>query len=437
MACDYASEALAQPPSFSCFQPFSTRGPASPGVIVASPALQVQTDVHFLWQHFVQHTSKGFLIWDSNIWLGDKAAEDPYATGLPDMATASLPLYYAALALSAFHYNGSTGDNSLCELQTTYERKAIQALAENPSNAAQSPEHYLHTVTCIMLLCTSSPGVYADLLPLARSAAACLLNERSLITLNPDQLSVAMMLVRWCEVCVLCSFRSTTRLSEKSIHSLLEDMADDEEVKNPTTFKNWIIHPLYGFSRHLIRPLLKMARLTRDLQNAETWPTRLFSLEAEIVELEAQLLEAREDDTKATGACPIRHNCLLHLNEAIHSSAIIIFYTRLRDLHWTNYLIRTHVETVCSELSYLDRHSRISLAIIFPCFVAGCEAVDATARQRILSLLDDLKGNWLGRTSRMAQCLQHVWAIRDQDPGATWMTWNKKVSPQFADCIPC
>lgn len=423
--------------------PFDTYSPlpysASPSAAttlctfsVAMPDLQSPVDIQFLWHHFVQHTAKGFLVWDPQTVFRDQDIKDPYAVGLPAMATSSLPLYYAALALSAFHYSSSTGDNTLSNLKKMFEQRAIRALSNPPSYTPPGPQHFLHTVTCIILLCVSSPGEYTDLLPLARSAAACLITNTSRARLDQDQRSVAMMLIRWCEVCVLCSPKLDAKLSEEPIHQLMECTVEEDDIGASGAFRNWIIHPLYGFSRRLVKPLLKVARLVRARQNEEISPGGYLGLEAEIDVLEIELLEARDADIAALSASQQDDCNLLHLNEAVYSAAVIIFYTRMRDMPWTSPLIRSHVQTACSELSHLDLQSPISRAVIFPYYVAGCEAVGSSTRETIRKQISHLPDTWFNRGSRILQCLEHVWAIRDEVPGAPWISWNRKGSYAMA-----
>ncbi|KAH8684961.1 fungal-specific transcription factor domain-containing protein [Ilyonectria robusta] len=192
----------------------------------------------------------------------------------------------------------------------------------------------------------------------------------------------------------------------------------------------------YGFSRRLVKPLLKVARLIRARQNEDVSPGRYPGLEAEIDALEIELLQARDADIAALSASHQDDGNLLHLNEAVYSAAVIIFYTRMRDMPWTSALIRSHVQTACSELSHLDLQSPISRAVIFPYYFAGCEAVGSSTRETIRKQVSYLPDTWFNRGSRILQCLEHVWAIRDEVPGAPWISWSRKVSSEYADCIP-
>jgi hypothetical protein len=206
---------------------------------------------------------------------------------------------------------------------------------------------------------------------------------------------------------------------------------------------------------------LKIARIARTRQNGHGGLSgHTTDTAAEINDVEIEILNAREADLASSQQqAHGQHPDLLHLNEAIHSACVLIFYARLRDLVWTAPVIRKHVEAAVTALSQLNPHSRTSLAVLFPYYHVGCEAVDSTVRKFILERLAELPKNWFGRASRTAECLRHIWEIRDEDPGAPWIVWNKRgsqvplvlisnllripaneffgtVPAVFADCIP-
>jgi hypothetical protein len=153
-------------------------------------------------------------------------------------------------------------------------------------------------------------------------------------------------------------------------------------------------------------------------------PIRNNDIGEAIDDLELDLLKARDADLNATSVIHKADDDLMFINEAFYSVAVLLFYTRLRDLVWTAPLIRKQVGIVCSNLACLRRRSRAELAVIFPYFFAGCETVDLTVRKQIIQALDDLPANWFNRSSRAAQCLENVWSIRDKDPSATWLKWH-------------
>ncbi|RSL75626.1 hypothetical protein CEP51_010714 [Fusarium floridanum] len=123
-----------------------------------------------------------------------------------------------------------------------------------------------------------------------------------------------------------------------------------------------------------------MARLTQAKRASQTWS---YEMEASAVALEEALLVAHDLDLNMANGNPGDPEALLHVNEMMHLAASIMFYTRIRDLPSTVPLIRRQVAKVQSESCCVDTNSLSSRALVFPLFIAGCEAVDSSVRELI------------------------------------------------------
>jgi hypothetical protein len=144
--------------------------------------------------------------------------------------------------------------------------------------------------------------------------------------------------------------------------------------------------------------------------------------------LEEDLLVARNMDLEACMTKSKDHPDLLRLNEAMYSAVILLFYTRLRDVSWTAPLIRQQVKNICEELAQISPLSRTSNNIMFPLYTAGCEAVDMAARAQIEDRMRQLPptGYWFNQTAKLTSSLHHIWVVRDNIPGATWVEWSQE-----------
>ncbi|KAB2570883.1 hypothetical protein DBV05_g10462 [Lasiodiplodia theobromae] len=236
------------------------------------------------------------------------------------------------------------------------------------------------------------------------------------------------------------------------------EMQEDETQNNfAPEFYGWVTHPIFAFSPRLINPLLKIGRNLR----LQTWqavqppsqesmvveahpnvPKPPVAEDAQILSLEEELRLARDGDTE-TEAHRISSSGdggsdnagdpmpLVCLNEAMHAAARILIDSRLRRLPFTAPSIREHVNRVVCETSKITDASRVSHALAFPLFVAGCEAVDTAARETIASRLVRQRGLLFNPPGYLVKILRRVWGIRDADPGLDWTAWTSEISHDF------
>ena len=139
--------------------------------------------------------------------------------------------------------------------------------------------------------------------------------------------------------------------------------------------------------------------------------------------LEEDILNATDTFQTACGKGAADSAALLHLNEAYHMSALLLFYTRLRHMTLSVPLIRRYVKQIIEKVSLISVHSHVSRALIFPLYVAGCETVDEKLREAILRRIRLFNGVLLNRGNRLISILQHVWDIRDSNPELPWHEW--------------
>lgn len=418
------------------------------------------TTRRFLWDYFVNKASQIFLCWEPNDAKLDKAYNDPYAEGLPALAVEHGPMRSASLALSAFHYTGGGRDLLNNSVIASLMLEASQALAATRWVAPEDPKQLLATVGTASLLYLLDPGSYADMLPLSRSAILCLATSSECHVRKEISYQVVMQIFRWADICAQCSLLRYVPIPDESTQLRLEFRADEQAAQLPISYTGWFVHPLYAFAEDLVNPLRRIAWLIRarqqghivaagatttssdppvqaniqnhQAQGADGSPTILQDRFGALVEEAEQLIrtassKVRLDQFHSTYSvledAPDLKTDLNHLATAIHSAIVILFFTRLRDTPWTAANIRFHVRNVIEHLGSLETQSRFSNGVVFPLYVAGLEAVDLENRLAVLKRLKRLPGIWAQREERLTGSLQHVWEIRDQDPGAVWNSW--------------
>jgi hypothetical protein len=383
----------------------------------------------FLWSHFVNQGSKMFLCWDPE-HSGTGCFEDPYTTVLASMAISSKPVRIAALGLSAFLYNLSTPDSPIQPQASRFGYRAVEALCSAQLHTAKNTSSLLETIATAMLLFLFDLQASTNMLQLARSAAAYMLTQETPVDAKDSCFEVVMHLLRWSDICTQCSLIQSVQLSDDYVHRSIQWGQLEQSTPLSKKFNSWVIHPLYTFSTRWINPLLKLGRLVRLRRNGphDACPDVEESIEYQIDILEEDLRVARNMDLEACMINSKDHPDLLRLNEAMYSAVILLFYTRLRDVSWTAPLIRRQVKNICEELARVSPLSRTSNNIIFPLYTAGCEAVDMTTRAQIEYRMRQLPptGYWFNQTAKLTSSLHHIWVVRDNIPGATWMEWSQQ-----------
>ncbi|KIW64821.1 hypothetical protein PV04_09728 [Phialophora macrospora] len=393
----------------------------------------------YLWSHFVAQGTKMFLCWDPHAVQG--GFYDPFTKVLASMALRFKPLRLAAMGLSAFLQSTKTQEPAFRSAYSNLGLLSSEALCSQRSKPATDTHSLLQTIaTAILLFLIDSQGS-TNMLQLARSAAAYMLSpEMGVHVVEDEYFEVVMHLLRWCDICTQCSLLQSVQMSHDSVHRSIEFQEQEQQASLSRTFENWVIHPLYTFSTRWINPLLRLGRLMRlRMVVEESAPLSPGgSIAEQINKLEEDILLARNADLKACTSFRNDLPDLLHLNEAIHSATVLLFYTRLRDLPWSNPFVRRHVGIICDEIDQISPESPTSNNILFPLYTAGCEAVDLATRTQIVNRVRRLPitGYWFNQETKLVSSLRHVWSVRDADPGALWMEWSKQLLSEHIDCVP-
>ncbi|KAF6799537.1 hypothetical protein CMUS01_15620 [Colletotrichum musicola] len=233
-----------------------------------------------------------------------------------------------------------------------------------------------------------------------------------------------MALLKWTDICTVNSLFSQ---SPSVVEACASVTVYEEEIGNfSSEFRDWIIHPIYTFSRHLIDPLLRIGRLVQLRKQVSGWSAEMEA-EAEAEALEELLLQSYDRDVEASTGRPAEDpDQVLRVNEAMHAATSVMYYTRVRDVPFKAPFIRRSVARVQQEAGVVDCDSLSSRALVFPLFVAGCEAVDEGVRDLITRRILASERYPELQAPKIVDHLRRIWAIRDAEPGLSWLEWSVK-----------
>ncbi|CAH0028560.1 unnamed protein product [Clonostachys rhizophaga] len=422
------------------------------------PDLLNSTVRRLLWDYFVNRASQVFLCWEPDDAHLDKKYTDPFTDHLPAVAAGSRPMMLASLALSAFHFAGGRHNSEDDSLITSLMSEASNALAASRWQGPQTFGQLLATVGTASFLYLLKPSSYSDMLPLGRSAACCLtVNPRWRQNVNEPCYQVIMQIFRWSDICAQCSLKRYVSVPDENTQLNLELREGERATNISASYAEWFVHPLYAFAEDLIAPLRRVAWLARLRQQGHVVPTGMtdeagalcmssdnqtieatdstaaFTISTDrfkaLVEESQEMIQAASGRVGPAGAqldAPDLRTNLNRLAIAVESAVVILFYTRLRDTPWTSSLIRFHVRKVVDSLCNIAAGSRFANGVVFPLYIAGLEAVDTDIRSMIINQIKHLPGIWSQQESQLVTSLQHVWELRDADPGAVWRSWIHK-----------
>jgi hypothetical protein len=239
-----------------------------------------------------------------------------------------------------------------------------------------------------------------------------------------------------------------SRLSFGTLHlGSGEPTSESFEEQNHSTFNppgyesttRHVVDPLLSFSPRLVGPLLKIGRHIQRSKAISKSPTlrnsqailsdRPPSIDSdELDQLEEALLEAEEADLQDFSMGSDDNPEFRALNEAMHATAFLLFYGRLRNLPFTSMLVRQQVSRIVSASQTVFPGSRTSTALILPLVIAGCEAVNAYDRSVIFQRLQGLRDTSLCDLDCISDLLTTTWRLRDEKPYLTGLEWQAEGS---------
>ncbi|KAG9250598.1 fungal-specific transcription factor domain-containing protein [Emericellopsis atlantica] len=417
---------LAAPERLYCPMPW-------PDDMLASP------ERRFLWQYFLSVAEADFLCLDWEDVGHLYGFQHPYTTTLPQMALSSKALRSAIFCFTAGQYqlrHNSREHFALTKTATSAE--AVRAMRTQLLQTATSDDDLLPLICAATLLHYFATERH-DYLRIASNLVSRFMARKALQqSQTPLSLpEIPLTEFRWTVISTLCSLRPPqSPLGEEACRMI--EMDDDEiSRKYSDAFSGWISHPIYTFSPRLVNPLLRIGRLLEaqllQLDTTATDPDLLAGHDEDrIAEAEEMLLHARERDVDTSIARMQISDpaAVVALNESMYAASAILLYARLHQTPFTAPFIRKQVHVVTQEIAKISVDSRVSFSVVFPLFIAGCDAADLSVRDMVRERLREPKGISYDRGD-LVGALEHIWDIRDAEPGLLWPDWVAKVDPKY------
>ncbi|PNH41590.1 hypothetical protein VD0004_g5532 [Verticillium dahliae] len=338
------------------------------------PDMLASSERRFLWQYFLSIAEADFLCvdWEDVGHLYD--FQHPYITTLPRMALSTDALRGAIFCFAASQYQLRHGRSDFEATKGFTSSEAALALSAQMSRD------------------TDESGL------LSMISAATLLHWYG--TEPHDYLRVASLLVSQ----YLTRTKSTT---------------------NATTSFPEV--PLTEFRWSVVSTLCSLQQPSSPLGGHPdpSWP-------AHVSEAEDMLLQARDRDINVSRSAlgSADPAAILALNESMYAAGAVLLYARIHGLPPTAPLIRRQTQIIVDEVSKIPVDSRVSFALVFPLFIAGCEAMEQMMRDTIVQRLRDPGGVTYVRGD-LVGALRQIWDIRDLEPGLPWPHWVRKVEPRY------
>ncbi|KAH6959806.1 fungal-specific transcription factor domain-containing protein [Ilyonectria sp. MPI-CAGE-AT-0026] len=441
-----ASPVLYQATTFSAFpvveglqiieRPSLNRPASVPRGINPLPAdLRDSPSSMSLFDYFVKLTQTHFVFWQTDSPTTDSYI-NPFQRTLPLMALKYPALRAAALAYSAQQIDAAANQQPNTQSKSMVLAETARRLLCATWDTPREADDFLATIAAAMLVYWTNFKLHDALLPVARSAAACILYQQDRRLPKNINYLVIMAMLRWTDISSLHWSKNLKFPLDENVFRMMEPGEDEQVCGLGNEYIGWHLNPLYGCSQRLLKPLMRIGMLIQkkqSLKDIDESTPEWESLVKDMDSLEEELLTARECDMHEYQAPVKGPRGLWHLNEAIHAAASLLFYTRLKDVPYTAPFIRRLTSVIVNEVYHVSHGSSIPIGFTFPLFVAGCEALDTATRASILDLESKLCQGWPNPKGQFRSTFLYVWNLRDNNPGLTWSSWSEKVEEQHRD----
>jgi hypothetical protein len=390
--------------------------------------MMVSSERRFLWQYFLTIVEADFLCLDWDDVGHYYGFQQPYVTTLPQMALSNDALRSTIFCFAASQYELRHGRADFARTKRIAGSEAATALRLQVTQGADEA-NLLSMISAATLLQYFGTERHDYLTLAARLVLQYLSRPKPNSEASTPFSEIPLTEFRWSIISTLCSLHQPNVALGTELCRMIE--MDGNEIKKnySSAFQHWVSHPIYSFSPRLVNPLLRIGGLLEtqllQLQDLEALPDPSWT--ARVDEAEDLLLQAQDCDVNASNsvlgtADPV---AVIALNASMYAAAAILLYARLHGLPATAPFIRRQTQIVTDEIAKIPPDSRVSFALVFPLFVAGCEAVEQQMRNIIIDRLREPGGVTYIRGD-LVGALHHIWEIRDLEPGLPWPHWVAK-----------
>ncbi|KAH8698420.1 fungal-specific transcription factor domain-containing protein [Talaromyces proteolyticus] len=253
---------------------------------------------------------------------------------------------------------------------------------------------------------------------------------------------------------------STSQIQpEQSKSELVVEDAEDQSPQIPNTAehgddaliqRHYILDISFGISlqtMNLLNKIVSIAPRLLEKNNQGNWPSELFN---DLKSLEESLHRIDETQSFSNSMCypswtlnecesydeysstglpsPISEELMINHQRAFHNAVILFFYrvvyqnTRNKKMQVLSSKYQKsgqhYVDKILESLENIDcltRGAKVRPAsTLWPCFVAGCEAIETSLRHRAFIWLSKMAKRGFGNVERAKQLVMEVWRKTDR-----------------------
>jgi hypothetical protein len=396
----------------------------------------------YLWHHYITQAATDLVCFNTNPPHFVLDYRISFTTHIPHLAFKYPYLFRAILAVSGVHHGRKKGLNSFGPLCDRLVFQTQQDLAGHLARSTRDFEGILAALATSEMLCLchmhfQDTSIWSSNLEVSRTLASQISKHQDRAGYDDGLVYFLLTLQKYLEI--------VSRLSFGTLHLISgEPTSENFEEQDNSTFispgyestTRHVVDPLLSFSPRLVGPLLRIGEHIQRPKSISKSPTLCESqavlsdrspIDAdELDQLEEALLEAEEADLQEFTIGSNDNAEFRALNEAMHATAFLLFYGRLRNLPFTSMLVRQQVSRIVSASQAIIPGSRSSTALILPLVIAGCEAVNAHDRSMIFQCLQGLRGTSLCDLDRISDFLKTTWMLRDETPYLTGLEWQSE-----------
>jgi arginine metabolism regulation protein II len=225
--------------------------------------------------------------------------------------------------------------------------------------------------------------------------------------------------------------------AEEAQETALRDIHLQDPRENPNTLYGMI----YGISETWLRLLSQTTRLANQMDAIKA--TEDMAVPGSLLRKAAQIEDIVCTLASTSSASPANALPNMHLHKALNSALVIFFYRRIRNVN--PWILQSHVDDIIRALASYDqaltRQKVDGPGLVWPAFMAACEAIITTKRNHLMRWIEQASAKTgIHYYGQAKEIIEEVWRRRDassvqtddsnrynrakastQSPMSTWM----------------
>ncbi|KAF1929633.1 uncharacterized protein M421DRAFT_60345 [Didymella exigua CBS 183.55] len=396
------------------------------------PPILMENMMNLLYfHHFINHTAR--------ILVPHDCEKNPFRQILPEMAVRDASIMNLLLAYSASHrarmLAQSEPSNRIAVWVQDVFPKLRQSLASNPREIPNSTLAAVIMMASLEIIASNTfevPISWQSHLQMARAMVLARGGPQGVDRAD----RVSYFLSRWFAYLDVLGSLSGSRTDTPlgSMYWSRFDAAHDEELE---------IDCLMGFTNRCVGSLARVSELARaceplriDCQGniREDWhPTPAIyeqalaikaELEAGLGERHVQHCTHSASSSSASEQQPAWDATEIYATNAMfHWGGLVHLYRRVLGKRAADPAVQGAIREIVELLSKVRRGSSAEACLLFPMFVAGCNAQDPRQREKIMDRLRGVEAFGMTQIDRARSLMQRVWE--------TAKPWESLVSGEF------